>query len=115
MEARELLAAVSWIERAYCVGLVRLLRENYWLTEVVRQILDQEAQSKLNWSIKRLRQLLDNFSTLDTLAANAAKIGNNWSHHPVLKAVRDEFGDREIHDYRSDEKIRLLIESAHKK
>jgi hypothetical protein len=102
-------------ERAYAVRLIRLLRDNYWMAELVRQILDQESKTRWNWTIKSLKELLDNFSTIEALADNARRLGNNWSNHPILRAVREQWGDDEIADYQGERRIQRLIESAHKK
>ncbi|HEY3455439.1 MAG TPA: hypothetical protein VGK64_12615 [Bryobacteraceae bacterium] len=101
-------------ERCYCVRLIRLLRDDYWMAELVRQILDKEAQSKYGWGIKDLRKLIDNFDVIEALADNAQRLGHNWSNHPILRAIRQEWGgDDEIEKYKSDRRIQRLIDSAH--
>ena len=111
-EQHDFLFGATLDERAYCVSLIRLLRETYWLALALRHILDQEALSKYQWTVKKLKDMLDEFATLDVLAQNASRLGNRWSDHPVLRAVRKEFGDDEISDYKSDLLIQALIESA---
>ena len=108
----DFLVGCTLIERAYCVGLVRLLRDDYWMAEFVRQILDKESKSKWQWTIKNANALLDNFDTVETLAGNAQNLGQNWSNHPILRAIRKEWEDDEIVDYLSDKRVRGLIESA---
>jgi hypothetical protein len=114
-EQSDFLVGCALDERAYCVALVRLLRENYWLAEVLRHILDKEALDRYNWTIKNVKEVLDNFATIDTLAYNAGRLGLAWSNHPVFRAIREERGDDEIRNYKSNIRIQELIESAHKK
>ena len=99
-------------ERAMCVRLVRLLRDNYWVSELVRQILKKEAETPNLLAVAELRKLLDDFSTIEALADNAQKLGNNWSDHPILRAIRDEW--EEINEYKSERAIDRLIKSARK-
>ena len=97
-------------ERSYCVRLVRLLRDDYWISELLRQILDQESSSPYCWTLTELKALLDNFDTIEALVKNAKRLGHNWSNHPILRAIREEWG--EIEDYKNERSIRELVESA---
>jgi hypothetical protein len=112
----DFLAGCTLDERAYCVRLIRLLRaNNYWMPELIRQILDKESSSRYDWTIEGVKKLLDNFDIIETLAENASKLGLNWSNHPILRAIRMTWKDEEIIDYTSNTKIRKLIESARPK
>jgi hypothetical protein len=113
-EQADFLAGCTVDERAYCVRLIRLLRDKYWVTEFVREILDRESRSRWNWTVELAKKSLANYETLEALASNARRIGNTWSNHPVLRAVRREF-DNEIADYMDDRRVRDLIASASKK
>ncbi len=96
--------------------LVRLLRDNnYWVAELIKQLLDKEAQSTHEWTINDIRKMLDNFETIEALADNAQRLGQNWSNHPILRAIRDTWGDQEIQDYVGDGRVQRLIESARRK
>jgi hypothetical protein len=106
---------VSDEERVWVVRLIRLLRDDYWATELVRQILSEESQNTSRLSIKDVFELLKNMEIIETLASNAIKLGNNWSNHPVLKAIRKEWPDDEICEYKSQRAVRQLIESATRK
>jgi hypothetical protein len=99
-------------ERAYVACLVRLLRDNYWVSELVRQILTMESKATHQLTIKKLTALLDDFSTVEALASNARRLGNNWSNHPILRAIREEWP--EIESYKDECAIRALVESAKK-
>jgi hypothetical protein len=85
------------------------------MAELVRQILDEEARATRRWTIRSLRELLDNFDTIEALADNAQRFGLNWSNHPILRAIRKEWQEDEIENYVGERGIRRLIESAHKK
>ena len=111
----DFLAGCTLDERVYCVRLVSLLRDSYWMAELVRQILDEESRCSRRWTIRSLRELLDNFDTIEALADNAQRLGPNWSNHPILRAIRNEWQEDEITDYIGERGIRRLIESAHKK
>jgi hypothetical protein len=111
----DFLAGCSMDERVYCVRLISLLRDDYWMAELVRQILDEEARATRRWTIRSLRELLDNFDTIEALADNAQRFGLNWSNHPILRAIRKEWQEDEIGNYVGERGIRRLIESAHKK
>ena len=97
-------------ERAWCVRLVRLLRDKYWVTEFVRQVLTKEASADHSLTIKNMSKLLKQFDTIEKLAAKAQCLGEAWSDHPILRAVREEWLD--IQDYKGELAIRKLIESA---
>jgi hypothetical protein len=97
-------------ERPYVVRLVRLLRDNYWASELVRQILEMEAGSRHQLTIKKIQNLLSEFDTIETLAHNAKKKGGRWCNHPILRAIRNDW--TEIDDYIDECSIRNLIESA---
>lgn len=101
-------------ERVYCVRLIRVLRENCWIAAFVRAILDEEACAPYRWTIKKARQMLDNFDVLESLADNARRLGNNWSNHPICRAIRKEWGEAELQDYKTERHIRSLIESVNK-
>lgn len=109
----DFLAGCTLDERAYCVRLIRLLRDsNYWVPELIRQILDKESRSRFNWTIEEVKKLLDSFDTIETLAENASRLGLNWSNHPILRAIRTTWKDDEIVEYTSNARIRKLVESA---
>ena len=91
---------------------VRLLRDDYWVSELVRQILTMESQTTNQLTIKQLTELLNNFSTMEALAGNAQTLGANWSDHPILRAIRDEW--EEIDEYKSQSAIRRIVDSAGK-
>jgi hypothetical protein len=100
-------------ERAQVARLIRLLRDNYWVGELIRQILAMESQTRHQLTIKTIAKLLDNFDTIEALANNARQLGANWSNHPILKAIRDERED--IQDYQNERTIQALVDSAEKK
>ena len=100
-------------ERAWCARLVRLLRDKYWVAEFVRQVLAKEASTRHELTTKYMRGLLDNFDTIETLTSNAKRLGQTWSDHPILRAIRDEW--QEIQEYQDERTIRDLIESATRK
>jgi hypothetical protein len=104
---------ISEDERAYVARLVRLLRENYWVAELVRQILDMEARVRHQITIKKIQHLLEEFSTLEGLARNARILGQSWSNHPIMKAIREEWPD--VASYKDECEIRRLVESATKR
>jgi hypothetical protein len=56
--------------------------------ELVRQILKAEAQTTHQVTIKKIRALLNNFEVIETLTNNAKRLENNWSDHPILRAIR---------------------------
>jgi hypothetical protein len=114
-EQTDFLAGATLDERAYCIRLLRLLRDNYWMAELIRQILDKEARSRYQWTIKGLTALLENFGGIEALASNAQRLGCDWSNHPILRAIRAEWGDEEIQDYKGELRVKALIESAHSK
>jgi len=92
------------------VRLVRLLRDKYWVAEFVRQVLTKEASADHSLTIKNMSKLLKQFDTIEKLAAKAQYLGEAWSDHPILRAVREEWLD--IQDYKGELAIRKLIESA---
>jgi len=111
----DFLAGCTPDERSYCVRLVRVLRDNYWITTLVTAILDKEATNKNQISMKWLTQLLKDLDNIEQQAYNAQRLGNNWSNHPILRAIRKEWGDQEIAEYQSERRIAELIESAHRR
>lgn len=101
-------------ERTYVARLVRLLRSNYWLSHFARILLQADTDCPDMVSIKQAHALLDGEEAVEQWIdkIKAYKRGP-WGDHPAIKAVADEWD--EIDDYRSDQGIRKLIESANPK
>ena len=116
-EQADFLIGCSLDERADAVRLVRLLRSNYWLANFARQVLRLEADHPSQVPIEKVQRQLDNIATIEDLVGRVQFIGrqrnNYFQSHPAVRAVVEEWGD-EIFQYKSDQDIRELIESAKK-
>ena len=115
-EQTDFLIGCSLDERADAVRLVRLLRSNYWLANFVRQILTMEAECPFQVPLEKVQKQLDKMAVLEDLIGRVQFIGrgkNYFQSHPAVRAIMEEWGD-EIFQYKSDQDIRELIESAKK-
>jgi len=110
----DFLVGCSIEERAWCVQLIRLLRTNYWLSHLLKNILRLDADRPQLVTIEDVRRQIDQAEDLDELVRKIQFVGRTgwWRDHPVVNAVAEE--DAEIYQYRSDSAIRQLIESAKK-
>ena len=105
---------VSADERALVAQFVRLIRTNYWLSHFVKNLLRLDATSPEMVTLDSVQDQLKDQKELEDLIGRVQYIGKNgwWRDHPAVNAIAEEWDD--VYEYRSDWRIRQLIESANK-
>ncbi len=83
--------AASESERAAAVRLVRILRTNYWFSNLMEQLLRLEADNPFQVTIEAVRKQIDGLESIETLVKKIQFIGsspgNYFRDHPAVRAV----------------------------